>query len=121
MKTIEIVSSPDLLKYTHACVESDARALLSDIRELEASGATVVSASSRRSAVPNAYRSASKMNAPYYQFDGETIQLTPARLQNRPRGHDIKPVFCVEGLTAAPEGFRVFARPPEGRLELRRK
>ena len=114
MKTteqIEITPAPaDLLKYTHATLDRHtAESLAASIADLEAQGFRVLYATGARSAVPTSYRSAYKMRAPHWYFDGEKVRATDAKLENRPHGCAIPANFTVMG-DMVPDGFRCFKR-----------
>jgi hypothetical protein len=119
MKTqIKITTDAKLSAYTHAVGEHAAEELARFIGLIEEQGMRVLSARSWRTSVPSSYRSAYKMCAPYYAYDGETIAMVDGTLENRPKGASIPAVLVVEGETV-PEGFRCFRRL-EGRVEVRR-
>ncbi len=100
-----------LTAYTHCVPRSAAESLAADIDEIEAQGFKVITARSCRCAVPQSYRSAYKMNAPYYVFDGKgrQIALVNGALRKRPKGSTIPARFVVAG-GIAPDGFRCFER-----------
>jgi hypothetical protein len=100
-----------LTGYTHCVSRSAAESLAADIAEIEAQGFKVITARSYRCAVPQSYRSAYKMHAPYYVFDGKwrEIVLVDGALENRPKGATIPARFVVAGQTV-PDGFRCFER-----------
>ena len=109
---IKIAAEPtDLVKYTHCQSRSAANHLAAAIEELESQGFAVLDAVSSRSAVPNTYKSAYKMSAPFYRFRAETrtIELVNGRLENRPRGSTIPAKFEIAG-DKTPKGFRCFNR-----------
>jgi hypothetical protein len=111
---IQIIPAPaELLAYTHASLdESTAQSLADEIIDLNESGFTVLNASASRSTVPACYRSAYKMSAPHWYFDGCDIIAVNAKLENRPRRATIPEVFEVAG-QIVPEGFRCFKRTEE--------
>jgi hypothetical protein len=109
---IEIApAAATLTKYTHAAPESAAKDLVERIAKLEAAGHTVIAATSARSSVPNAYRSAYKMLAPVWVYRPETreISLVSAKLQNRPRGAAIPAHIYIHG-SETPAGYRALVK-----------
>jgi hypothetical protein len=118
---IQIIPAPaELLAYTHASLdESRAQSLADAIADLNESGFTVLNATASRSTVPASYRSAYKMSAPHWYFDGCDIIAVNAKLENRPRGAHIPEVFEIAG-QVIPEGFRCFKRTEET-IVIRRK
>lgn len=115
MKTTASISieteSSSLTKYTHCARPSAAAQLASQIEELEDAGFIVEAATSGRSAVPNSYRGAYKMRAPFYIYSPEkrTITLVDGQLENRPKGASIPSHFCISG-DVVPTGYRCFKR-----------
>jgi len=122
VKTIEIETAPaELTKYTHASLSPEtAQSLAADIAELTAAGFPVLYASGERGTVPTSYRSAYRMHAPHWRYDGRTIHATSAKLETRPRGASIPANFTVQG-DAAPAGWRIGKRHDDGTLTIRRK
>jgi hypothetical protein len=118
---IQIIPAPaELLAYTHASLDhSTAQSLADEIADLNESGFTVLNATASRSTVPASYRSAYKMSAPHWYFDGCDIIAVNAKLENRPRGASIPEVFEIAG-QIVPEGFRCFKRTEET-IIIRRK
>jgi hypothetical protein len=118
---IKITPAPaELLAYTHASLDdSTAQSLADEITGLNESGFTVLNASASRSTVPACYRSAYKMSAPHWYFDGCDIIAVNAKLENRTRGASISEVFEIAG-QVIPEGFRCFKRTEET-IVIRRK
>ena len=118
---IQIIPAPaELLAYTHASLDhSTAQSLADEITHLKESGYTVLNASASRSTVPACYRSAYKMSAPHWYFDGCDIIAVNAKLENRTRGASISEVFEIAG-QVIPEGFRCFKRL-EDSIIIRRK
>ena len=118
---IQIIPAPaELLAYTHASLDlSTAKSLAAKITELNESGFTVVNATAARSSVPASYRSAYKMSAPHWYYNGFDIFAENAKLENRPRGATIPAVFEIMG-QVVPEGYRCFKRS-EDTIIIRRK
>ena len=118
---IQITPKPaELLAYTHASLDdSTAQSLAYKIIELEDGGFTVLNATGARSSVPAAYRSAYKMSAPHWYFDGREIYAVNAKLENRPRGATIPDVFEIMGQVVH-DGYRCFKRN-EDTIIIRRK
>jgi len=108
---IEIATDAKLATYTHAATESDATALRTRIEDLEAAGRTVLAARSARHSVPHCYRSAYKINAPFYIFDpaARSITLVSGKLENRSHGKTIPCHLEISG-SAVPAGYRCFQR-----------
>jgi len=109
---IEIKQAPaNLTKYTHSVSESAAKNLATRIEELENAGYKVKSAVSTRSSVPNSYRSAYKMTAPFWVFNSETRQITmvTGKLENRPDGGAIPAHIIIEG-KVTPTGYRALSK-----------
>ena len=109
---IEIKQAPaNLTKYTHSSPESAAKNLALRITELESAGYTVKSGTSTRNAVPNSYRSAYKMTAPFWVFNSETRQITmvTGKLENRPDGGAIPAHIIIEG-KVTPTGYRALSK-----------
>ena len=109
---IEIIAAPaTLTKYTHSAPESTAKELAESIAKIEAAGYTVLSATGRRHSVPNAYRSAYKIVAPYYVYCSASreIKMVSGRLQNRPRGSVIPAHIIIQG-NATPAGYRALSK-----------
>jgi len=100
-----------LTKYTHAAPPSAAKDLADRITELEAQGYAIISAISARSAVPNSYKGAYKMYAPFHRFCAATreIKLVLGRLENRPRGAAIPAHIIIQG-TETPAGYRALSK-----------
>lgn len=111
MKITITPAASALTKYTHAAPESAAKDLADRISELEAQGYNVTSAISARSSVPNSYKSAYKMFAPFYLYCGTTrqINLVPGKLENRPRGAAIPAHIIITGSTT-PAGYRALSK-----------
>ena len=111
---IQIIPAPaELLAYAHASLDdATAQSLARKITKLNESGFTVVNATAARSSVPAAYRSAYKMSAPHWVYDGCDILATNAKLENRPRGATIPAVFEIAG-QSVPDGYRCFKRMEE--------
>lgn len=124
MKTTAAISiateSAALTKYFHCASRADAEHLASEITALEESGFTVEAATSGRASVPNSYRGAYKIHAPYYVYSPLTreITLVNGKLENRTKGASIPANFCISGDTV-PQGFRCFKRG-EGLMLIRR-
>lgn len=114
MKLIEIQIEPapaDLLKYIHhTLTECAAESLRRGVEELTAAGLRVHSASGFRNSVPNSYRSAYKLRAPFWVYKDGKIEATSSRLENRPRGASIPECFVITGEVETPAGFRCFRR-----------
>ena len=109
---IEIKQAPaNLTKYTHSSPESAAKNLALRITELESAGYTVKSGTSTRNAVPNSYRSAYKMIAPFWGYNCETRQITmvTGKLENRPNGGTIPAHIIIEG-NVTPTGYRALSK-----------
>ena len=108
---IQIIEAPaSLTKFTHASLSGwEANSLAKSISDLTEAGFTVIQANASRSSVPTSYRSAYKMSAPFWIYDGSVIRAVNAKLENRPRGAAIPANFIVEG-SVVPDGFRCFAR-----------
>lgn len=108
---IKIKPDAALAKYTHAAPESAAEDLAERIAELEAAGHTVIAATSARSSVPNAYRSAYKVLAPVWVYCPETreIRLISATLRNRSRGARIPAHIHIQG-SETPTGYRALSK-----------
>ena len=109
---IEIKQAPaNLTKYTHSVSESAAANLADRIEELEVAGYVVKSAVSIRSSVPNSYRSAFKMNAPFWSYNSETrqIEMVSGKLENRPNGSTIPAHIIIEG-KVTPTGYRALSK-----------
>ena len=109
---IEIKQAPaNLTKYTHSVSESAAKNLATRIKELEVAGYVVKSAVSIRSSVPNSYRSAYKMTAPFWVFNRETrqIEMVSGKLENRPNGSTIPAHIIIEG-KVTPTGYRALSK-----------
>ena len=104
-------SSADLTKYTHAAPESAAKDLADRITRLESQGYTVTSATSARSSVPNSYKGAYKMFAPFFLYCGTTrqINLVSGKLETRPRGAAIPAHIIIQGSTT-PAGYRALSK-----------
>jgi hypothetical protein len=124
MKTnteIKITTDTSLVKYTHCSTLHAATNLRDDIVALESARYAVMSATGSRSAVPNKYKSAYKIHAPFYIFRGgdREIELIDGKLQNRSNGSTIPAHFEIAG-SEVPEGFRCFRRNEET-IEIRRK
>lgn len=121
MKQIQIKIEPapaDLLTYTHATLEdTTANSLRSSIEKLQEQGVEVLEACGPRSAVPNSYgRSAHRMKAPAWKFDGKHIYAEVFKLETRPRGATIPAWFKVTTPETLPEGFRCFKKSGETSL-----
>ena len=109
---IEIKQAPaNLTKYTHSVSESAAKNLATRIAELEAAGYVVKSGISTRASVPNSYRSAYKMTAPFWVFNAETRQITmvSGKLENRPKGATIPAHIIING-NDTPTGYRALSK-----------
>jgi hypothetical protein len=108
---IQIIEAPaSLKKFTHASLSDwEANNLAQSIANLTEAGFTVLAANATRSSVPTSYRSAYKMSAPFWIYDGSSIYAVNAKLENRPRGAAIPANFIVAG-NVVPAGFRCFAR-----------
>ena len=109
---IKIEPAPAALsKYTHSAPDSTAKELAESIAKLEAAGYTVLSATGERHSVPNTYRSAYKMLAPYYSYCGTSreIKMVSAKLENRPRGAAIPAHIIIQG-NATPVGYRALSK-----------
>jgi type II secretory pathway component PulK len=109
---IEIKQAPsNLTKYTHSVSESAAKNLATRIADLEAAGYVVKSGVSTRSSVPNSYRSAYKMTAPFWVFNSETRQITmvSGKLENRPNGATIPAHIIING-NDTPTGYRALSK-----------
>jgi len=108
---IEIKQTSSLTKYTHSSPESAAKNLALRITELESAGYTVKSGTSTRNAVPNSYRSAYKMIAPFWGYNCETRQITmvTGKLENRPNGGTIPAHIIIEG-NVTPTGYRALSK-----------
>ena len=109
---IEIKQAPaNLTKYTHSVSESAAKNLATRIEELEAAGYVVKSGISTRASVPNSYRSAYKMTAPFWVFNAETRQITmvSGKLENRPKGATIPAHIIING-NDTPTGYRALSK-----------
>lgn len=121
MKTIEITpAAPEQLKLTHHTLEDRFRdELCEGISELQSAGAEVIHAAGPRAAVPNSYRSAYKINAPYWEYSGGVIKPCNGKLENRPRGQQIPARYLVRA-EATPAGFRCFQRNDDGTMLVRR-
>ena len=100
-----------LTKYTHCALPSAAKDLADRIDKLEAQGYKVTGGISTRCSVPNSYKGAYKMYAPFYRYCGKTrqISLVPGKLENRPRGGAIPAHLIVEG-TETPAGYRALSK-----------
>ena len=111
MKITIAPAAAALTKYTHAAPESAAKDLADRVAELEAQGCKVISATSVRSSVPNTYRSAYKMCAPFYVYFGASRQITlvSGKLENRPRGAAIPAHIFIQGSTT-PVGYRALSK-----------
>jgi hypothetical protein len=109
--SIAITADAKLAAYVHAATESAATSLRARIEELEAAGRTVLAARSSRHSVPHCYRSAYKINAPFYVYDpaARTITLVSGKLENRSHGKLIPGQFEILG-SAVPAGYRCFRR-----------
>jgi|3_EtaG_2_1085321.scaffolds.fasta_scaffold03028_5 hypothetical protein len=100
-----------LSEYTHA-VGTGARVQLKKaIKKLEAAGFTVISAKSYRSSVPNSYRQAYRVFAPYYILaPNGRLKMVQGRLENRSGGAGIPGHIVVKGTREdrgrVPEGMR---------------
>ena len=118
---IQIIPAPaELLAYTHSSLDdSTAQSLADEITELNESGFTVVNATAARSSVPASYRSAYKMSAPHWYYNGFDIFAEHAKLENRPHGATIPAVFEIMG-QVVPDGYRCFKRN-EDTIIIRRK
>jgi hypothetical protein len=109
---IEIKQAPaNLTKYTHSVSESAAKNLATRIQELEVAGYVVKSAVSIRSSVPNSYRSAYKMTAPFWVYNSETrqIEMVSGKLENRPNGAAIPAHIYING-NDTPTGYRALSK-----------
>ncbi len=111
MKITITPAASALTKYTHAAPESAAKDLSERISKLESEGYIVSSAISARSSVPNSYKSAYKMFAPFFLYCGTSrqINLVSGKLENRPRGAAIPPHIFIQGSTT-PAGYRALSK-----------
>lgn len=103
--------SPGLTGYTHCASRYSAELLAKAIMDLERAGFTVLNACGMRASVPNVYKSAYKMHAPFYKYHAgsRTIELVDGKLENRAIGAAIPAVYEISG-QRVPEGYRCFAR-----------
>jgi len=111
MKITIAPAAAALTKYTHAAPESAAKDLADRITELESEGYKVTSAISARSSVPNTYKSAYKMFAPFYLYCGTSRQITlvSGKLETRSRGAAIPAHIIIDGSTT-PAGYRALSK-----------
>lgn len=120
MQTIAEPTSAQL-KRTHHTLDTR---YLDDLREgieaLHAAGVEVIEATGIRAAVPNSYRSAYKLVAPFWHYSGGDFTPVDGKLENRPRGVFIPARFTIRA-NEAPEGFRCFGHLDGGLMFVRRK
>lgn len=112
---IKIKNAPEsFTKHTHASLSAEsAKGLSKQIKTLEKQGIFVISATGAPGTVPTSYRSAYKMNAPYWTYVNGEITAIDAKLENRSRGASIPSSFTVAGSVPTPEGFRCSSRNEE--------
>jgi len=112
---IKIKNAPEsLTKYTHASLsDQSAKRLSEQVKGLSKLGIFVISANGSRNTVPTSYRSAYKMNAPYWFYVNGEIKAIDAKLKNRIRGASIPANFTVAGSVPTPEGFKCTSRNEE--------
>ena len=107
MKNITIQTpDPKLLRHTHSDDISGAECLVRSILTLEeVVGHTVTRAVSSRASVPNSYWRAWSVNAPYWEFDGTSreVTLVDGTLETRPHGARIPCHFWVSVAVATPK------------------
>jgi len=108
---ISIVNNPILEKYSHAAPIASAEKLAARIEKLESAGFTVLGATGFRRSVPNCYRGAWKIRAPYNVFRAETrtIEMVDAQLETRSNGKLIPSRYEIAGQTV-PSGYRCILR-----------
>jgi hypothetical protein len=111
MKITIAPAATALTKYTHAVPPIAAKDLAERIAKLESEGHVVVSATSSRSSVPNNYKGAYKMFAPFYAYCNTTrqINLVSGKLENRPRGAAIPAHIIIQG-SKTPAGYRALSK-----------